>query len=383
MNLGSLYSQHKEPALNGRYVTLEHLIPLLEKYGKKFKTSVVGTSVKGENIWSITAGNGPIKIFIWSQMHGNESTTTKAIFDFLNFLSGGTNEAKRFLSEFTFLILPMVNPDGAKAYTRVNANNVDLNRDAADLSQPESRALREAFENFKPHWCYNMHDQRTIFAVGDIGKPATMSFLAPSYNEARDINDCRLKAMNVIAAINKTLQEYIPGQVGRFDDGFNINCIGDTFQVLGVSTLLFEAGHYPGDYEREITRKFVFFALLSGLSAIYENVIVVNESERYFEIPQNKIAFYDMIWKNVKINYENKEIISNFASQYKEALIDNSVIFEAIISEIGNLSDFHGHKEYDCNELKFTDDNGSHTPTIGHRADFKIGDRQFRNGAEV
>lgn len=383
MDFESSFAGYTELSLHGRYITLKHILPLIEKHSKKFEKAQVGTSVNGEAIWSITAGTGPKRIFIWSQMHGNESTTTKTVFDFLNFLSGEDEEAQRFLSGFTFLILPMVNPDGALAYTRVNANGIDLNRDSVNLSQPESRALRKAFEDFKPDWCYNMHDQRTIFAVGDTGRPATLSFLSPSYNEDRDVNDCRLKAMNVIAAMNDTLYHYIPGQVGRFDDGFNINCIGDMFQSLGVPTILFEAGHYPGDYEREQTRKFVYIALLSGLRAIYENVIVVNKRERYFEIPQNKVAFCDMIWKNVKINYENKEIISNFASQYKEVIIDNSVIFEAFISEIGNLQDFRGHREYDCNGDEFIADDGSRTPTIGHSADFKIGGRRFRNGEEV
>ncbi|MGV3459548.1 MAG: M14 family metallopeptidase [Flavobacterium sp.] len=383
MDFEHLFAKYKEHSLKGRYVTLNHILPLIEKFSGTFTLTSAGTSVQGESILKIVAGNGPVRVLIWSQMHGNESTTTKAVFDFLNFLAGDDEEAKRMLSHFTFLILPMLNPDGAKAYTRVNANGIDLNRDSVDLSQPESRALRNAFEEFRPHWCYNMHDQRTIFGVGNTHRPATMSFLSPAYNETRDVNDCRLKAMGVIVAMNETLQHYMPGQVGRFDDSFNINCIGDMFQSLGVPTVLFEAGHYPGDYEREITRKYVFFALLSGLQSIYENVIVVKERERYFEIPQNKISFYDMIWKNVKINYENKEIITNFASQYKEALIDNSVIFEAIISEIGNLNDFSSHREYDCKGLQFTGGNNSHTPVIGQRADFTIGGRQFSNGAEV
>jgi hypothetical protein len=46
------------------------------------------------------------------------------------------------------------------------------------------------------------------------------------------------------------LQRYIPGQIGRFDDSFNLNC-GDTFQAMGVPTLLFEAGHFEGDYQRK------------------------------------------------------------------------------------------------------------------------------------
>jgi murein tripeptide amidase MpaA len=44
----------------------------------------------------------------------------------------------------------MLNPDGAKSYTRVNANEVDLNRDSQNLTQPESRVLRTAFDLFQP-----------------------------------------------------------------------------------------------------------------------------------------------------------------------------------------------------------------------------------------
>lgn len=384
MNFKEIFDQHKQIKLHGRYVTNSNIEPLLNDLKNSFEISVAGNSVLGEPIYSIKAGEGNIKIFMWSQMHGNEATTTKAIFDFLNLLQSDSDLAKSLKSAFTFLILPILNPDGARLYTRVNAVDVDLNRDSLNLTQPESRLLRKTFEAFQPDYCYNMHDQRTIFGVGEVPKPATVSFLAPSYNESRDINDVRQMAMNVIAAMNETLQQYIPGQVGRFDDSFNINCIGDMFQALNVPTILFEAGHYPNDYEREESRKYIFFALLSGFKAISENVIVVNKKSEYFNIPQNKIIFYDMMYKNVKINYENKEKITNFASQYKEVLFENSVIFHAIISEIGNLDGFHGHKEFDAFGAEFEDSGLNKLPIIGKKADFSFGhDRKFVNGLEI
>ena len=237
-------------------------------------------------------------------MHGNESTTTKALFDFINLLNNGTDLANQLLDTFTFYCIPMLNPDGAKLYTRANANNIDLNRDSQNLTQPESKVLRAIFEEFKPDYCFNLHDQRTIFGVADTGKPATVSFLAPSYNEEREVNESRLKAINLIAGINDVLQNYIPGQIGRFDDSFNINCIGDTFQYLGVPTLLFEAGHFPDDYEREVTRKFIFISLLSSFIILSENDIVSNRNDKYLNIPQNKVVFFDFMYKNVKINYD-------------------------------------------------------------------------------
>lgn len=384
MNFKQLFSDNKETRLFGRYVTNTYIEPILENLKENFDVSVAGRSVLDESIYSIKAGYGKTKIFMWSQMHGNEATTTKAIFDFLNLLKGDTALAMQLKQSFTFLILPILNPDGARLYTRANAVDVDLNRDSLKLTQPESQLLRKMFEDFKPDYCYNMHDQRTIFGVGDIPKPATVSFLAPSYNDDRDINECRQKAINVIAAMNETLQGFIPGQVGRFDDSFNINCIGDMFQSLNVPTILFEAGHYQNDYEREETRKYIFFALLSGFNAINENVVVVNKKKEYFNIPQNKIIFYDMIWKNVKINYENKEKIANFASQYKEVLFENSIIFQAIISEIGNLKGFYGHEEFDAFGAEYQDEELNKMPIIGNKADFSFGpDNKFVNGQKI
>ncbi len=320
------------------------------------------------------------RILLWSQMHGNESTTTKALFDFINLLNGNSELAKKFLDAFTFCCIPMLNPDGAKLYTRANANQVDLNRDSQNLTQPESRILREIFESFKPDFCYNLHDQRTIFGVGNTGKPATLSFLAPSYNEAREINASRLKAINLIAGINSVIQKYIPDQVGRFDDSFNINCIGDTFQSLGVPTVLFEAGHFQNDYFREETRKYVFISLVSSFEIISENDIVNNKIDKYLIIPQNNVVFYDFLYKNIKINYDGMEIITNFAAQYKEELIEGKLCFNAYIVKIGELEHHFGHFEYDAKGALYQD-NYSNIPKLDQKANFYLSDNvAFVNG---
>ena len=380
MNLEQLFSQYNEETIHGRYIALDSIEPLLQKLNTNNQLQVIGKSVLGKSIYSYEIGEGKTKIFLWSQMHGNESTTTKALFDFLNVLQSGSELAQKLLNTFTFFSIPMLNPDGAALYTRENANKVDLNRDSQDLTQPESKLLRAIFESFKPDFCFNLHDQRTIFGVSDTGKPATLSFLAPSYNEEREINESRLKAINLIASVNEVLQEYLPGQIGRFDDSFNINCIGDTFQYLGVPTLLFEAGHFANDYEREETRKYVFMALISSFKILSENVIVSNGIDKYLNIPQNKVVFYDFMYKNIKINYDGIEIITNFAAQYKEELIENQICFNAYVSQIGNLDDYFGHFEYDAKGALYKDD-FDNIPKLNQKADFYLDNSiKFVNG---
>jgi hypothetical protein len=365
MDYLELFALYQEPSLFGRYISLEHIEPLLFSLNYE----VIGESVLKKPIYKYTVGNGKIKVLLWSQMHGNESTTTKALFDFINVLKEESQLSKSLLENYTFCMIPMLNPDGAFWYTRENANTVDLNRDSQNLSQPESRLLRQVFDEFKPNYCYNLHDQRTIFGAGDTGNVATVSFLSPSYNVSLDVNDIRLKAMNVIVGMNETLQRYIPNQVGRFDDGFNINCIGDTFQSLKVPTILIEAGHFKNDYYREETRKYILIALVSGFKYILENGVVDNRMDDYLEIPQNKKVFYDFIYRNVKINYDGNEKITNFAAQFTEVLDENQIQFDAKIVEIGALKGFFGHFEYDAQGAAYSDE-FENIPKIDQKADF-------------
>lgn len=380
MNLEVAFNQNKEQSIQGRYLTLDHIQPVLNRLNTNNQLQVIGQSVLGKPIYEYQIGHGAKRVFLWSQMHGNESTTTKGMFDFVNLLHSESDLAKQFLNHFTFCWIPILNPDGATLYTRANANGVDLNRDSQDISQPESQVLRATFERFKPDFCFNLHDQRTIFGVANTGKPATMSFLAPSYNEEREVNESRLKAINVIAGINEVLQQFIPGQVGRFDDSFNINCIGDTFQYLGVPTILFEAGHFPNDYEREQTRKFVFISLVTAFKVIDENDIVTNRMEDYLNISQNNPVFCDFLYKNVKINYDGNEKIINFASQYKEELIGGRICFNAYINQIDNLENCFGHCEYDAQGALYTDDYNN-IPKLDQKANFYLNnDIKFVNG---
>lgn len=380
MNLEQMFQQYKEQSIQGRYITLENIEPLLQKLNSNNQVSVIGKSVLEKPIYKYQIGAGETRIFLWSQMHGNESTTTKALFDFLNLLNSDSELANKLLNTFTFCCIPILNPDGAALYTRENANKIDLNRDSQNLTQPESNVLRETFESFKPHYCFNLHDQRTIFGVGSTGKPATLSFLAPSYNEEREINESRLKAINLIAGINDVLQQYIPGQVGRFDDSFNINCIGDTFQYLGIPTVLFEAGYFPNDYQREETRKYVFMALVSSFTILSENDIVSNGINKYLNISQNKVVFYDLMYKNIRINYDGIEKITNFAAQYKEELVDGQICFNAYISQIGDLENHFGHVEYDAEEALYKDDYDNF-PKLNQKANFYLNNNmKFVNG---
>jgi hypothetical protein len=344
MKIEHWYKDHFEMLLRGRYISLDSINPLLKMYKTSFEITVPGLTEMGQDIPLIKIGRGSKIVLGWSQMHGNESTTTKAIFDFMCFVNQKQyfqSEIEQFLREYTFYVFPILNPDGARNYTRENANGVDLNRDAQALSQKESQCLRNAFEELKPSLCLNLHDQRSIYGFEN-GKPATVSFLSPAADNKRTLTDARIVAMRHIVAINKILQTHIPGQVGRYDDSFNEACVGDTFQKEGVPTLLFEAGHIGQDYHREKTREYIFYSLLTVFGIMGQSADSVDYKD-YFEIPGNLKNYKDFILRNVKVAGNTKPV--SIAIQYREVLDTGRISFEPFIDEIGILKNRFGYIE--------------------------------------
>ena len=103
----SLFLKHKESTLFGRYITNNHITPLMVKLKDKLVVETIGKSVLGDSIYGIKIGRGDKRILMWSQMHGNESTTTKAIFDLLNTLLDKNSDLESILEACSLYIIPI------------------------------------------------------------------------------------------------------------------------------------------------------------------------------------------------------------------------------------------------------------------------------------
>jgi len=347
------YQQHKEQKLFGRRVTFDMIRPLLKKLPTLFRVDQIGESFDKVPIHKVSIGTGNTHILFWSQMHGNESTGTKVLFDlFQLFINPGKNQVliDKILNNCTLIFIPLLNPDGAEAYTRKNAQGIDLNRDAVALEAPESRVLNTILKQVKPKFCFNLHDQRTIFSVGEQNLPATISFLAPSEDKARTITGGRILTMSVIAAMNTVLKKIISNQIGRYTDEFYPTATGDNFQKAGYNTILIEAGHCKDDYDREEVRKYNFIALLAGLEYIAEGIFKNHKS--YFDIPNNEKKYLDRIYNNVYLKDINKKV--DIGIVFKEELLDSNIIFKPSIVHVNILADYNANSYIDMKGKTFT-----------------------------
>lgn len=333
--------------ITDKYFPPKKIISFLETLPDYININKIGESVLGRPIHLIKIGEGFTKLLLWSQMHGNETTTTKALTDFVSWVLLKTNTD--LLNHFSIYIIPQLNPDGAQLYTRNNANNIDLNRDAVNCSEPETQCLLDIYRKIEPDFCFNLHDQRTIYSAGRLGKTSSVSFLAPSSNQNREITNAREKSMQLIVSLFKHLS--IPKNVGRYDDVYNPNCMGDYFIGRNTPTILFEAGHTPGDYSREITRKYIFLSLCESLRCISNSKYLKNLTEDYFAIPENKKDFVDIMVSGANIKIDKKTYLNQcIAIQYIEILEKDKVVLRPSYYASGERLDYNAHKYIDFSE---------------------------------
>lgn len=345
------YEQYKEQSIQQLRFKHKDIVPLVEKLGQPFTVVKAGQSIEKRDIYLIKAGRGPIKVLLWSQMHGDEATATMALMDIFNFFSArgdGYDQLRAYiLDNLTLYFVPMLNPDGAEEFKRRNAINIDLNRDAIRLQSPEARLLKQLRDGINADWGFNLHDQNDYYGVGVSNKNATFSFLAPAYNYEKDINDVRGRSMQMIGLLNQSLEQFIPGRIGKYNDDFEPRAFGDNIQKWGTSTILVECGYFPNDPEKQHIRKLHFVMLIKAFEAIASGSYKGYPLSEYDNIPFNESnAFSDLIIRNVQYEYRGKNYTIDLA--WRRSKIGSSkYYYKGWIKDMGDLSIFHGHDNFD------------------------------------
>ena len=343
-----LYKAVKVANFDQRYTPPEALNDLIEFSKSKGIFTALGRSTQGREIGYVELGTGHFKVLAWSQMHGDESTSTRALVDlfyFLNQTDFQPDLVHSILSYCRLRIIFQLNPDGSYAYTRENAIGFDLNRDARDQVHVESKILTELVQEFGPDLCLNCHDQRSLYSLDWSINPPFISFLAPAADEELSLTEARSKAMEHISCAVHFLRDMGFEAIGRYDESYCANCFGDHFQSKGIPTVLIESGHLVGDQQREQSRYIVFLALLGILENNPDSkrslVDVVNI---YNAIPENRNMLRDVVLKNVR--YGGK--IVDVGIQNRLVLVQGALKSEAYVHDIVPAGTIMGYQNYDA-----------------------------------
>jgi hypothetical protein len=345
------YATYKQAAFSHRWLRYEHLQEKLISFRGKEELGFYefGQSEEGRKLERIEFGTGPLKIMLWSQMHGNEPTATMALIDLLQFLTSKgdlyDNFRKQIATNFTLQVIPMLNPDGAERFTRRNALQIDMNRDALRQQTLEIKAFVELFNSYKPHWAFNLHDQRNFFSAGNSKNTATISFLAASSEVSRKINPVRAKSMSLISTLAEVVEELHPGHCGRYTDEYYPRALGEFCHRQEVPCVLVESGAYPNDANRDTARKLNFLIFLRAFEELLKGDFEEYNTDAYHSIPENGKSILDLIIRNCILEESGSTVDLGFMTE--EVANDKTKNLERRyrLTDIGDLSFQYGMME--------------------------------------
>jgi len=265
-----------------------------------FRMERVGESVEGRALNLVQAGSGSFRVLLWSQMHGDEPTATAVLFDIFEYLRRHRQDpaVRQLLSSLTLYFVPMLNPDGAERFQRRNAQGIDINRDALRLQTPEGRTLKAVRDRFSPRIGFNLHNQGWRTSVGRPPRPASISLLSVAFDEARSGSEGRTLTKKVCAVIRDALEPFASGQIGRYDDEFEVRAFGDNLTLWGTPVVLIETGPWPSAEPDPALVRLNFVAILSALDALATGTVNRAQTDRYESLPINESGELFAVVKN-------------------------------------------------------------------------------------
>lgn len=326
------------------WITQKYLYQKLDELPEDtFKQEVAGESTERRLIRFLTLGSGETCVLIWSQMHGDEPTATRALLDMFAIIQNQNDSEliQTILSNLTLYIIPMLNPDGAERFTRRTAMGIDINRDAHALHTPEARILKSVRDTYSTEWAYSLHDQERRYTVGGTGKAAGISLLAAARDWELPVDDVRRDTMRLAACIGEYIKPIIPDQIGRYDEAFEPRAFGEAMQSWGTRSVLIESGCLPRDRYKEILRKANTIAILGSLHQLANKELP--SDDLYHSFPVNRKYFAEYIFKNVAVTfngaYTGKHDVA-FHLEHNPQHESKKVSFNIYLSEIGDCTPY-------------------------------------------
>ncbi len=357
--LGRMYAKHPEiryPGLDERRFAYADIIKAIEalKNVPGFEVGLAGKSVQGRDIHAVRWGKGPVKILLWSQMHGDEPTATMALLDLWKTLKDNSSlpEAKNWSEKVSLYFLPLLNPDGAVAYQRRNALGIDLNRDALRLTSPESRILNHWRDSLDADWGFNLHDQHRYYSAGYTNLTAAVAFLAPPPDLNRSNPPHRQDAMKLIGLLGTKLEKIIPGQISRYSDAFENRAFGDNFTARGTRTVLIEAGWLTGDNEKQTLRRLYFATLVASIEAISTSTYQKIPLADYNQLPFNQNRLFELLIREATLEDRGNTYVMDIAFKAGEYGSGKNWYTKSTIADLGDLNPHSAHHVIDGKGLK-------------------------------
>lgn len=337
-----------------RHADLKKYLDQLKKSG--IKVDEVGRSNTNREIYQIEWGTGPLKVFMWSQMHGDEPTATSALVDMFAFLqkSRDTDWVKKIRETMTIRAVPMLNPDGQEMYQRRNLQGIDINRDALDLRTPEARLLKQLRDDWNPAIGFNLHNQGALTTVGRSPYQATISLLVVYGDAAKTFNEGQERNKRIVAGVVLALQKFIPGHIARYSDEWTPTAFGDNFSAWGTPTILIETGAL-NEMDEMFLVKINFVAFMTALESLATGSEKMQDPSPYLSLPENASGgLVNFVFRRANIVSVGAAATATFSMADISAVTERrraSLSAPSTIRSVGDLTYLRGLAEYDASNF--------------------------------
>lgn len=310
-----------------KLTSYEELVDFLYQAVKEsdiLEIELPGRSIAGRNIFALKFSNSEfgeddtkLKILILAQQHGNEQSGKEGALLLIKELL--KDENTYLFDKIDFILIPLVNPDGAEKNQRRNGNGMDLNRNHLILTEPETIALHNLFDKYLFEVTMDVHEYW----------PFGREWKKLGFRKNFDVTVGAITNINISDKIrNLSYKSYLP---------FIFNFISES----GYSVFHYLPGGPVGlDYIRfstfDINDGRQSFGIQHTFSFIQEGMNGEDYSTDNIEnrAKSQMIAMFGLL----KYCYDNKEEIKNLISEERKILIENKVS-EKVAIQLDHYSD--------------------------------------------
>ncbi|MHB0970380.1 MAG: M14 family zinc carboxypeptidase [Thermoanaerobaculia bacterium] len=148
---------HRTLSRSVTYAEMESFLASVDGEGP-VRVSEAGKTTQGRKVYLVNLQRSESPewtILFYAQQHGDEISGKDALLYLIRDIAA---KPELLPADVDLWIMPMMNPDGAEAGTRVNGAGADLNRDHMTLDQPETRALHDVVQRIHPDIAVDCHE---------------------------------------------------------------------------------------------------------------------------------------------------------------------------------------------------------------------------------
>ncbi|MGL4976896.1 MAG: M14 family zinc carboxypeptidase [Cetobacterium sp.] len=121
----------------------------------KFYIPVIALS-RDKQVTFKDARNKKPTVMLIAQQHGDEPMSCDVLMGTINRVARG--DLNYLLDKINIVVMPRINPDGTRKFTRESGERKDINADHLDLNTIEASSLRVAYNLFDPEVFVDVHE---------------------------------------------------------------------------------------------------------------------------------------------------------------------------------------------------------------------------------